>query len=666
MGNSANRPASLAAKIATSTSNDYNAAKCIMADEEYDDETVEPGQMIDCKDQLLKSGSIIESYRVDKLIGKGTYSQVYKCEKKVHNTSQGSTCSTTSTTTTLVTEKTFSIKCCYARNDADWRLIISEVAAMKNLQHDNILKFYEYFEISKEVHTSEDPMVAIVMEYCNNGSIGDFIKRNRHITADLLQMLDWVVQSIHGIGYCHKMNVVHRDIKPHNILLHAPHENGRIMVKLCDFGLSSLVKDKTETLKTFCGSPIYAAPEINRLSYSFSVDVYSLGVTALEMLCRLDSCEFQNRIYNKSRDCTCLEKLISELPLKSLQKLIKLMTSYDEKERITSEDLIKHPTVKAFEAVISISRGILNATYFEMADREFIETIFELLDFYKEDIPKIEILFQAIVQLFQLKPDKCLEVVQSQMSQIGSEFLFIEGVSLESKSSIFFILISIGSWLCSYLENLNNKSHCSHNNSSSQLTKRSRSTTLYNVFSAISEHSPGNDDEDDELKRNVLLLINNIKHFILEFANYAGENYQITILSYLVQSLMMDTANRSPPPPPMNTSPQSNGSKSSLGSLFTIDDKSFVFLMIREMVIQFDICKQAVILKNKPQLSPPTTSELTCDQYSANRMYSGSFEPPPSLANSCSSDDLSRDSSAELREAFLRAVHQRLLSSQCW
>lgn len=209
MGNSANRPASLAVKIATSTSNEYNPAKCIMADEEYDDEAVEPGQMIDCKDQLLKSGSVIESYRVDKLIGKGTYSQVYKCEKKVHNTSQSST-----TSATLATEKTFSIKCCYARNEADWRLILSEVGAMKNLQHDNILKFYEYFEINKEVHTSEDPMVAIVMEYCNNGSIGDFIKRNRHITADLLQMLDWIVQAIHGIGYCHKMNVVHRDIKP--------------------------------------------------------------------------------------------------------------------------------------------------------------------------------------------------------------------------------------------------------------------------------------------------------------------------------------------------------------------------------------------------------------------------------------------------------------------
>ncbi|KAF0976671.1 hypothetical protein FDP41_004570 [Naegleria fowleri] len=662
MGNSANRPASLAVKIATSTSNEYNPAKCIMADEEYDDEAVEPGQMIDCKDQLLKSGSVIESYRVDKLIGKGTYSQVYKCEKKVHNTSQSST-----TSATLATEKTFSIKCCYARNEADWRLILSEVGAMKNLQHDNILKFYEYFEINKEVHTSEDPMVAIVMEYCNNGSIGDFIKRNRHITADLLQMLDWIVQAIHGIGYCHKMNVVHRDIKPHNILLHAPHENGRTVVKLCDFGLSSLVKDKTETLKTFCGSPIYAAPEINRLSYSFSVDVYSLGVTALELLCRLNSCEFQNRIYNKSRDCTCLEKLISELPLKSLQKIIKLMTSYDEKERITSEELIKHPIVKAFEAVISISRGILNTTYFEAADREFIETIFELLDFYKEDIPKIEILFQAIVQLFQFKPDKCLEVVQSQMSQIGSEFLFIEGVSLESKSSIFFILISIGSWLCSYHESLDNKSRSvNHSNSSSQLTKKSRSTTLYNVFSAISEHSPGNDDEEDELKRNVLVLISNIKQFILEFANYAGENYQITILSYLVQSLMMDTANRSPPP--LNTSPQSNGSKNNVGSLFTIDDKSFVFLMIREMVIQFDICRQAVILKNKPQVSPPTTSNLTCDQYAANRIYSSSFETSPlqTLPKSCSSDDLSRDSSTELREAFLRAVHQRLLSSQCW
>ena len=201
MGNNGVRSSSLISKIATSNSQDHNA--CMIGAEDFEDDQGEIGLMIDCKNQLLCCGFIVEGYKIDKLIGKGTYSQVYRAEKT--NTHSGE-------------KHVFAIKCCYSRNNSDWKLITSEVSSMKGLNHENILKFYEYFQIKQEIpHISEnpiEPLVAIVMEYCNGGSIGDFLKKNKHLTADTIQLTDWIIQSIRGVRYCHQMNIVHRDIKP--------------------------------------------------------------------------------------------------------------------------------------------------------------------------------------------------------------------------------------------------------------------------------------------------------------------------------------------------------------------------------------------------------------------------------------------------------------------
>ena len=65
-------------------------------------------------------------------------------------------------------------------------------------------------------------------------------------------------QIIAGVEYCHVHRVVHRDLKPENLLL----DQGRSSVKIADFGLSNIMRDG-QFLKTSCGSPNYAAPEVN-------------------------------------------------------------------------------------------------------------------------------------------------------------------------------------------------------------------------------------------------------------------------------------------------------------------------------------------------------------------------------------------------------------------
>jgi len=79
-----------------------------------------------------------------------------------------------------------------------------------------------------------------------------------------------------GISHLHKLKIIHRDIKPDNILTTANDE-----AKLCDFGLSRFVDHKTSTA---CGTPLYSAPEVWLEEYDSKVDVYSFGIVAIELV----------------------------------------------------------------------------------------------------------------------------------------------------------------------------------------------------------------------------------------------------------------------------------------------------------------------------------------------------------------------------------------------
>lgn len=93
------------------------------------------------------------------------------------------------------------------------------------------------------------------MEYSNGGELFDFIVRNTRLNEVQASKFYW--ELIGGIEYLHKSGVCHRDLKPENLLL--DYDN---TLKIVDFGLSNMY-EKNETLKTACGSPCYAAPEVS-------------------------------------------------------------------------------------------------------------------------------------------------------------------------------------------------------------------------------------------------------------------------------------------------------------------------------------------------------------------------------------------------------------------
>lgn len=160
-------------------------------------------------------------------------------------------------------------------DDSIEKKLMQEIEIMQNLEHKNIVRFYEYFheEVNDEDSNRIYKYFFVVMEYVNGGELFDYVLHNVLCEKEIN---DISLQLIFALQYCHiNHNITHRDIKLENILYSM--EDGRKIIKLCDFGLSTLHKDLSTTS---CGSPIYAAPELYRnVVYDpKKVDMWALGI----------------------------------------------------------------------------------------------------------------------------------------------------------------------------------------------------------------------------------------------------------------------------------------------------------------------------------------------------------------------------------------------------
>ena len=150
------------------------------------------------------------------------------------------------------------------------KTISEEINIMRkiiNNPHPNIVSCYDVIDDIDHVY--------IVMEFCDHDLSRCSGKR---YTEDVI--VYYFTQLIHGIKYLNDNKIVHRDIKPKNILL----TNDKKELKLCDFGLAKDMNNIHRS-STICGSPLYMAPEFFKdTDYDETVDIWSVGIILFEFM----------------------------------------------------------------------------------------------------------------------------------------------------------------------------------------------------------------------------------------------------------------------------------------------------------------------------------------------------------------------------------------------
>jgi len=195
------------------------------------------------------------------LLGKGSYSNVYK---GVYNGSNNQFIERE----TDVAVKIINIK---NLNRKGIDVINEEIRIMKMIKkepHPNIVGCYDVFQDNEYVY--------IILEYCDSGNLRNILKkplREKYAQYYFCQLTE-------GLKYLDEHNIIHRDIKPRNILL----TKNRMYLKIADFGFAKSTNG-ISLYDTICGSPLYMAPEIMGYKvYNNQSDLWSIGMILFEML----------------------------------------------------------------------------------------------------------------------------------------------------------------------------------------------------------------------------------------------------------------------------------------------------------------------------------------------------------------------------------------------
>ena len=213
--------------------------------------------------RLRLQKTLAETYEIGDILGEGGFGRVFKAVHRIN-------------------KKEVAIKVIKKDKVNNPATIITEIEALKMLDHPNMVKLYEYFESKKKIY--------LVMELLDGEELYErMVKQETFKESDAKKIFKEILDCI---NFIHKHNISHRDIKPENFMFVSKESNN---LKLLDFGLASSaiiteqvgVSDvrRFRTMQSVVGTTWYMAPEVFNQRYNEKCDIWSAGVILYILLC---------------------------------------------------------------------------------------------------------------------------------------------------------------------------------------------------------------------------------------------------------------------------------------------------------------------------------------------------------------------------------------------